>query len=287
MDMSTQEKTLHTPRQVNLHTHSWYCGHGCGELSQYVEKAKELGLTALGFSEHCPVPEQRWRNSRMEFSQLDRYIAECRGLQESTEELAVLCGFECDHEHAYAPWYKQELLESGKVDYLAFGIHYLEGPHGRETYIRNLPPEKRWLHAYTDAYVDALLSDTYLFGVHPDLFAMFYTRWDEEAVSCSRSILSCAAETGTPLEINGYGFRKPTIFAAEGERLQYPHRSFWELAADHDVHVIVNSDAHAPEDLDIRDLGPYQLAEHAGLALSGWRVMARDEGGYTLRAERC
>ena len=276
MDMAIQNELFHTPRQANLHTHSWYCGHGSGELSHYVDVARRIGLSLLGFSEHCPVPDGRWRNSRMDFSQLDQYIAECRGLQESTDDLTILCGFECDHDHSLVGWYKHELVERGKADYLAFGVHYLEGPLGRETYIRNLPSEKRWLHAYTDAYVDALMSNTYLFGVHPDLFAMFYTTWDDEAIGCSRSILSCAAETGTPLEINGYGFRKGTIFATEGERLQYPHPRFWELAGEYDVQVIVNSDAHTPEDLDIGDLGPYRLADSAGLTLSGWHVSFRE-----------
>ncbi len=55
------------------------------------------------------------------------------------------------------------------MDYLCFGVHYLLGPDGKETYIKNLPPQKKWLDSYTDAYVDVLKSGLFLFGVYPDL----------------------------------------------------------------------------------------------------------------------
>lgn len=273
--MENSETTHIQAKKANLHTHSRYCGHGIGELSQYLQSAKKQGLEMLGFSEHCPVPDGRWHRSRMQYSMLDTYIAECRTLQSEENGLIVLCGFECDHHSDYATWYKDHLLNQGRADYLAFGIHYLSTPDGKDTFMRKLPPSTKWLHTYTDRYIEGILSGTYLFGVHPDLFGMFYTSWDKEAIACSKHILEAASSVKFPLEINGYGCRKPKIPSSEGMRWQYPMRKFWELATQYDVPVIVNSDAHRPEDLALHNIGAFELADTLGIPLPGWNHHAK------------
>jgi histidinol-phosphatase (PHP family) len=279
----TNSITTHVaPRQANLHTHSWYCGHGTGELSAYIQSAKDANLALLGFSEHCPVPDHRWRNSRMDFSQLDVYVQECRNLQRKEKDITILCGFECDHDPRYVSWYREHLHEGNRADYLAFGVHYLDTPEKNDTFVKKLSSDKRWLHTYTDRYINGILSGNYHFGVHPDLFGMFYTTWDAEAISCSKSILEAAASQKLPLEINGYGCRKPMIETTEGKRLMYPLRQFWELATDYTVPIIVNSDAHRPEDLNLHGVGAFELADGLGLQLSGWIVERTTENFTTL-----
>lgn len=276
--MADIRETLHAPEQVNLHTHSWYCGHGSGELSEYVAVAKSLGLTALGLSEHCPVPDERWRRSRMAYAQIDTYMHQARTLQSEERDIRILCGFECEHDPRYTRWYDENLVQNNYVDFLNFGVHYIEGPDGKETFLRNLPPTKQWLHRYTDMYIDGLQSGLYLFGAHPDLFGMFYTDWDEEAISCSKSLLSCAESVGIPLEINGYGFRKPAIQTAEGKRLQYPMQRFWDLASTYAVKVVINSDAHVPGDLELASVGAFEFARKSDIVVSGWYI-GEDSGG--------
>jgi histidinol-phosphatase (PHP family) len=208
----------------------------------------------------------------MAFNRLDAYMDECRALQRGVEDLQIVCGFECDHHPRYVSWYRERLLDSGFADYLAFGVHYLSDSKLTDTFVKKLPATSSWLHIYTDLYIDALKSGLYRFGVHPDLFGVFYTRWDQEAISCSHAILSCAADLQIPLEINGYGCRKPMIDTAEGMRWQYPVRQFWELASQYDLQVIVNSDAHTPEDLDVSGVGAYELAHQCNLELVDWQV---------------
>jgi histidinol-phosphatase (PHP family) len=72
----------------------------------------------------------------------------------------------------------------------------------------------------------------FAFVAHPDLFANAYLAWDAEAEACSRAILAAAADLSVPLEINGYGMRKPEIETREGVRRKYPWRRFWELAGE-------------------------------------------------------
>lgn len=258
--------------QVNLHTHSWYCGHGTGQLSEYVSSARSAGIPVLGFSEHCPLPDGRWKNSRMAYTQMDTYLQECRTLGALNNDMHILCGFECDYDARYIQWYAEHLVDTKKVDYLCFGVHYLVGPDGKETYIKNLPSQKQWLDLYTDTYVAGLKSGLFLFGVHPDLFGMFYKEWDKDAEDSARRILSCAAEFDIPLEINGYGFRKPQIDTQSGRRLQYPLEHFWKLASEYPVKVILNSDAHRPQDLDLQNTGAFEFTSNLGIRPYGWNV---------------
>lgn len=277
--MSDSIQTLHVGEKVNFHTHSWYCGHATGELTDYVEAAKTCGLTALGFSEHCPVPDNRWKDSRMWFNQKESYMQECRSLQLQHTDLDIICGFECDHDPRYVSYYTDELINTGFVDYLIFGIHHLNNSDGSTTDLQTLPTSVSRLHAYTDQYLAGLTSGHYLFAVHPDLFGFFYRRWDDEAISCSRAILSCAESEGIPLEINGYGYRKQKRESAEGMRRPYPLPQFWELATQYNISIIVNSDAHRPEHMDIRGLGVAELADELQLKRAQW-LITRDEKGY-------
>ena len=280
--MAHRNTTRHSGRQVNLHTHSHYCGHGAGELFEFADSAERVGLTALGFSEHCPVPDNRWGASRMRYKQQDSYMHDCRTVQAQRDDLSILCGFECDHDARYLTYYREQLLDSGYADYLIFGLHYLDEPDHGDTYIEHLPPTATWLHSYTDRYIDGLCSGLYLFGVHPDLFGMFYTRWDAEAISCSRSILACAESERIPLEINGYGFRKPLMHCDEGMRIPYPLYQFWDLAAAYDIRVIVNSDTHYPEHMDLSGTGAHELADNRGLKHASWSIT--ENGSKSMKA---
>ena len=61
----------------------------------------------------------------------------------------------------------------------------------------------------------------------------------------------------------------------------YPWQPFWEMAAEHDVSVIVNSDAHRPDDLQARTADALRIATDLGL-----RLMAPDEVGAGRAAAR-
>lgn len=281
-----QNKNFHFAQKANLHTHSWYCGHGVGELSDYVKKAKSLGFTALGFSEHAPLPDQRWSSSRMYYNQLNSYMEECRALQKNEKELQILCGFECDHHNDYINYYKDNLLGNNFADYLALAIHYFEDSNGHNVYAGRLPSTRQWLHRYTDAYIEGLQSGLYAFGVHPDLFGMFYTKWDQEAIACSKSIIECATELAIPLEINANGLRKSKVATNRGKVAPYPLKEFWALATHYDLPIIMNSDAHSPSSLDLSKLGVYEMVDSLNIELSGWLIEQNKDNSFALQAQK-
>lgn len=269
------------PEKVNLHTHSYYCGHGMGELIEYVEVAKEEGLDLLGFSEHCPTPTNRWPGSRMHFDQLGEYLDECRELEKTTTGISLITGLECDWDPTLQSWYEDYIIETLKVDYLIFGVHSLSVKN-RDYYIKEFCNDKKALHAYTDLYIASLSSGLFDIGAHPDLFGASNDRWDDETIACSNSILECASTLNIPLEINGHGLNKSPLKTATGKRAQYPLTEFWELSKNYPIKIVANSDAHYPEDVKKQVDDANRYAKEIGVELSKISVETGIDGRKKL-----
>lgn len=60
-------------------------------------------------------------------------------------------------------------------------------------------------------------------------------------------MIDAAVRTGTVLEFNANGLRRGIHDYPDGPRLMYPHRRFWEKAAEAGVPVIIGSDCHEPK----------------------------------------
>ena len=160
----------------------------------------------------------------------------------------LLKGMECEYAPAYRAYFEDELLGRLELDYLVGAAHFI--PHdGDWLGVYRGITDAATLRAYAAAYVALIEWKLFAFIAHPDLFANSYLAWDRHAEACSREILRAAEAYGVPLEINGYGFRKPRVDTSEGRRPMYPWIRFWELAAEYDIEVVLNSDAHRPEDV--------------------------------------
>lgn len=280
--MNRIESKEFNQNKVNLHTHSWYCGHGVGELSEYVDIALKGSLSVLGFSEHCPVESNRWPGSRMPFKSLETYLKECRALQSSNSRILILTGLECDYDPLFHNWYQEYLLDSGRVDYLIAGVHYLSNDSIIDRYVQYFPNDKKALYAYTDSYIKTIESGLFDYCVHPDLFGMFYENWDSDAIACSKAILECASAYAVPLEINGYGLNKPKIKTKMGKRRQYPVPYFWLLSNEYDVKIVASSDAHRPTDVVSQLIDAINFANELDLHLSSLIIIPSKEGKRTL-----
>jgi histidinol-phosphatase (PHP family) len=232
----------------NYHTHTFRCKHAVGDARDYARAALEHGVTVLGITDHTPLPDNRWHSVRMRMDELDGYLDAIAAAGAEYPALTVLAGLECDYFKEYHNFYKEELLGRRGLDYLIAGTHFFrvngvfKGAHGG---VMGKPE----LGAYTAACVMAIESGLFTFISHPDIFGMFYVEWDEEARAAAGDILAAAAAHRVALEINSYGLRKPPLAAGEEQRPMYPLPAFWELAAEYDIRVVINSDAHTPADV--------------------------------------
>lgn len=255
----------------NYHTHTWRCKHAVGDVADYAKAAVESGITVLGISDHTPLPDNRWIGVRMSMSELDNYCRVIEDEQKINNNLLILKAMECEYVKDFHSFYKEELLDKRKFDYLIVSAHafYFDG-RGVCCWEEEFGGmnSKKSLKAYAEYIADSIDTGLFTFVAHPDMFGAYYLNWDDEAIACSKYIMQAAAQKKIPLEINAYGLRKQEIWTSQGIRHQYPLKRFWELASLYDISVVINSDAHTPEDIAKKTDEAYSIAEEYNLKIA-------------------
>ncbi len=231
----------------NYHTHTWRCKHAEGTVTDYAQAAHDAHLHILGMSDHTPLPDNRWLFIRMADTELDAYIAEIEEAKQQVPGITILRGLECDWAQDYKSFYTEELLGRKGFQYLIGAVHWFPY-HGEWLYTGDIEHASH-LRAFSRHIIGAMESGLFSFIAHPDSFGIGYKPWDKNAESCSRDIIAAAREIKIPLEINGYGLRKPEIEVPSGKRKQYPLDPFWEIAGSEGIEAVCNSDAHTPGDV--------------------------------------
>ncbi|MYD43405.1 MAG: histidinol-phosphatase [Gammaproteobacteria bacterium] len=233
----------------NFHTHTFRCKHAQGDAVDYCEMALKLGMATLGFSDHTPLPDDRWIQARMNYTQLDDYVEAVFRAQLEYPDLRVLLGMECEYVPKFHAFYEDELFGERHFDYLVGGPHFFTDDYGEWQGTYNGTVDRKSLLDYARYVCEMIESGLFDFIAHPDLFGNCYADWDQHTEAASKAILQTAYECDVGLEINALGCRKIAKKKASNPYPMYPWLPFWELASDYDVKVIVNSDAHRPKDL--------------------------------------
>ena len=248
----------------NLHTHTWRCKHASGTVADYAREAVARGVRVLGMTDHTPVPDGRWSGVRMALADLPAYLAEIEEARREFPELKILAGLECEYVPEFESFLRDELAP--QLDYAIGACHSF--PHGEEGWIGphgQIRSEPGRLRSCADYVIRSMECGAFSFYAHPDVFGCSYLPWDENAAACSRDICAAAAALGMPLEINGYGLRKPFVDTPQGQRRSYPLVPFWEIAAECGVRYVAASDAHRPEDVVGNIDECHELAARFGL----------------------
>jgi histidinol-phosphatase (PHP family) len=233
----------------SFHCHTYLCKHATGTVAEYIARAAAEGASALGFSDHCPYPDdssENWPDVRMSAAEAPSYVAAVlEGA--ATAPFPVSLGFECEWDRAYESWYRDGLRGMFGAQYLVLGAHWCtSGAHHR--YAREISTTQE-LHRYIDQTIEGMRSGLFNFLAHPDLIMLGWKEWDADIESCFRTLIDAAVALNMPLEVNGLGMRRPLLHTARGARFPYPYDEFWELAAAAGARVICNSDSHCPEDV--------------------------------------
>ena len=266
--------------EVNLHTHSYYCRHGEGEIKDYVSVARKKGLLkVLGFSEHAPLPDKKlYYGTRMEYSDLDRYERDVR-LSGEEGGIKVLLGAECDWIKDEVGFYRDELLGERGYSYLLGAVHSMVSPEtGLDTYISRIGVSFRSiLPGYVKLYTEMLSSGIFLYGCHPDLYMSDYRLWDNNAKAAAKDIAQCAVDCDIPLEMNDCGIRKGIIDTEQGKRYRYTNKEFWLMMKDMGVKIVTGSDAHTPEDVQGYETDGFssatmKMAFDLGIEFMEWEI---------------
>jgi histidinol-phosphatase (PHP family) len=140
-------------------------------------------------------------------------------------------------------------------------VHYL--PDGTEVdnpkYIsryRDGNVDEIW-SSYWQTYEAMIRSRLFDFVGHPDLPKKFGFRPAGDLRHFYEPVIAALAETNTPFEINTAGWRKDC-------REQYPAVEFLQMAAAAKVPLLINSDAHAFDEVAAGFADAVSLAKAAG-----------------------
>jgi histidinol-phosphatase (PHP family) len=172
----------------------------------------------------------------------------------------IRLGLECDFIPGHE-WHIQALAKQADWDYLIGSVHYVTP----EWDIDNPKHLKRWTEqpvddiwrAYFAAYtkmVESCLSD---FLAHPDLVKKFGHRPAGDLSRFYKGMLDAASEAGAVLEVSTAGLRKDA-------KEIYPGRDFLEAAFLRHIPIVINSDAHAPEEVAYEFDRAYKLVRDVG-----------------------
>ncbi len=260
--------------------HTLY-SHGANTPFEMHARAKELGLSLIGFSEHSPRPEGF--NYKREYrdqlrARLGDYVREVQALKNKDDPCRVLFGMEMD-------WLAGQREFTGRscvaydFDYLIGSVHFIDRwgfDDGDEPW-RDASLEQcaSWYRQYFESWLEMINSGLFNIAAHPDLIKIFsvdkFRAWLDK--SESRELiykgLRALKEQGMAMEISSAGLRKAC-------REFYPCPAIMEMARDLGLSVSLASDAHNVKDLAANFV---ELAEYA--RSFGWSEQTIFDHGRT------
>lgn len=115
------------------HIHSPYCPHGSNDsFEEYIERAIEVGLNEITFTEHLPLPKdfeqsEAISDSAMQVEELGKYIEDVKKLKEEyKDKIKINVGLEVDYLQGYEKYTKDMLDTIGaELDDAILSVHII------------------------------------------------------------------------------------------------------------------------------------------------------------------
>ncbi len=109
-------------RFVDYHVHSNFSCDGKSTLFEMCERAIDLGIEEIGFSDHMDFEPRDWGFG---FFNYEGYTSEINDVQEYfKDKLVIRKGVEVDYQHCFEDEVK-EWLQDKKFDFIIGSVHYL------------------------------------------------------------------------------------------------------------------------------------------------------------------
>lgn len=230
---------------ADYHVHTRWCGHGTGEIREFIERAIEIGLGEIGISEHLPIPVPLEEKMNLSESEMEEFAKELLRLRdEYRSQIVVKFGGECD----YIPGQEgliQGVLKKYPFDYVIGSVHFLnewafDHPKFTEPY-RRVDLLEIWTWYFQTA-CDA--AETGFFDIigHPDVIKKFGFRPGQAFDHLHREFAQTLARAKICFEVNTAGLDKPV-------KEMYPSPELLAELRRCEVPVTLGSDAHQPLEL--------------------------------------
>ncbi len=228
----------------DYHIHTPLCHHATGHPREYVKQGLASGLSEIGFSDHNPMPTQ-FDNWRMAPDELPAYFQLIDEAREDFPDFPIRLGLECDFIPGQEDHLRSIAARTG-WDYLIGAVHYIredwdvDSPFKRNLW-KELPVDEVWKR-YFSLYTRAASSGLFDFMAHPDLVKKFGDFPAGDLKPYYTECLDAIADCKIAIELNTAGLRKDV-------KEIYPSREFLAMAFARDIPILINSDAHAPQEV--------------------------------------
>ncbi|KYO63814.1 histidinol-phosphatase HisJ family protein [Thermovenabulum gondwanense] len=222
-------------------------------LKKFIEKAKERNIEEIGISEHIyrfvqakniwkggPIRNE-WHEKRAT-EDIEEYISLIEKAKK--EGFPVKLGIEAD----YFPENEEiirEFIKDYPFDFVIGSVHWLS-EFGFDNPERIKDWEGRDIDKVYEEYyitlISAVKSGIFDFIAHPDLVKIFNYRSKADLSNIYGNLAEEIKSKNMCIEVSTAGLRKPVKEIYPSEDLMYYFSKF-------DIPVILNSDAHCPEDV--------------------------------------
>jgi len=243
----------------DYHTHTPLCHHAEGLPREYAAAAQRLGLPEIGISDHSPM-KSYFDDWRMALEDFPNYLEMVEAARQEFPLLPIRLGLEVDYLEGGESWI-EELSQMADFDYLIGSVHYIapgwdvDNPRHLSKFSEH-GVEEIWTR-YFEVYEKMIRTRLFDFVGHPDLPKKFGHRPEGDLRRFYEPVIQALADTGTAYEINTAGLRKDA-------RELYPADGFVILAAQAGVPLLINSDAHHPDEVGFGFAEAMAVAKEAG-----------------------
>jgi histidinol-phosphatase (PHP family) len=246
-------------RLADYHVHSRF-SDGKDELRACVERALQLGLPELGFSDHLTPAFFAEGGYGIDRNRLDDYVAAVTTVAQDYPELRVLLGGEAD----YLPEAADEILGTladYPFDYVLCSVHFVDGfgfIEKRSATAAGWRDVDRIWRRYWETLVEAIQTGAFDVVAHLDLPKKWGYRPATDMSALEDAALAAVAAAGMAIEINTSGLdRHP---AAE----MYPAPSLLRRARLAGIPLTFGSDAHRAVEVGSQFEAAFDEARAAG-----------------------
>lgn len=245
----------------DFHTHNYRCNHATGTLDDYIFNAYKRSLGTIGLSDHFPTDYSKCDNTlrlkkfAMHNNDVKLYIEEAERMRKKYKKLInVKIGFEVGYLHGKQVKYFPKIQAlNGSIDFLIGSVHtvklnniYWSLKNGDLRHLIKKYGAKNIYSQYFENLKQMLLSESFDLDIigHLDYIknGSENSYLNDFILKKICKIVPYIKERGVAVEINTQGLRN-------GYKKLYPCKKVIELLYDHDIPIVLSSDAHYPKDV--------------------------------------
>ena len=218
-------------------------------MEDYVERAIDIGLREIGFSDHNPLPSGYGANVRMAERELDYYVQRVLDLRfQYRGKIEIRLGLEMDFVESLEDYLAKQISRY-PFDYILGAVHYLDPQCQLGAWSRECPfPVDDHYASYFTGVRKLAQSGLCDIIAHFDVVKRAGRQPSARGLAEIPVTLAAIAKAGVCLEINTSGYRHSELT----ELQPYPNLPTVTEALRLGIPLVVNSDAHKPEQVGFK-----------------------------------